>query len=48
VETLDELTQAVISFICYLSMRNISKSKIDLQVIGDLIEKDFIQLEQIF
>jgi len=37
-----EITQAIIKYICYLSMRNVTNTKLDLEAIEEQIEKDFV------
>ncbi len=37
-----EITQAIIKYICYLSMRNVTSTKLDLEVIEEQVEKDFV------
>ncbi len=37
-----EITQSIIKYICYLSMRNVTSTKLDLEAIEEQIEKDFV------
>lgn len=37
-----EITQSIIKYICYLSMKNVTSTKLDLAVIEEQVEKDFI------
>lgn len=41
---MEEVTQAIIKYICYLSLRNVTSSKPDLTLIEDLLEKDFASI----
>jgi len=39
---MEEITQAIIKYICYLSLRNVTSSKPDWTLIENELEKDFV------
>ena len=45
VESLEELTQSIISYTCYLAMRNVNRTYVNMDAVNDLIQKDFVSPE---